>query len=339
MANKVSIADILHGCSPGRIQSVGYMQVIPLISDMVDDRFVSPEQGADVSTTDYGTLVFKNKTENIMIVPAEASYVHKDQGQDHAMTHAGLVKKKSQKSFNTAACIQETRGGLLNIKEGGFMSVLPFPLRESAAKVRTRGGYSKMWPAITKLNQEMGLRSSGHLEFFYDHFRGELDQFVAEFELVDKQVGAIILINGKIVGVERTPSYSYWESVWPSLIRECYGSLAIIESKQGPPKVPATRSDMPQIGSIEELVGAVDFAEKQEHDSVKSIVKSVCNVEIDKTKIAGMNEEGFQVDSLASTRFVGQLVREDEKILYASVVCTKKFRTNQDWFEAKPFEM
>ena len=53
----VRVADVLHGCSPGRIQSVGYMQVIPLVSELSDDRFVSPVEGkADVFTTDYGTL-------------------------------------------------------------------------------------------------------------------------------------------------------------------------------------------------------------------------------------------------------------------------------------------
>jgi hypothetical protein len=57
----IRVTDVLHGCSPGRIQSVGYMQVIPLVSELSDDRFVSPVEGqADVFTTDYGTLGFRN---------------------------------------------------------------------------------------------------------------------------------------------------------------------------------------------------------------------------------------------------------------------------------------
>ena len=55
------VADVLHGCTPGRIQSVGYMQVIPLVSELSDDRFVSPIEGeAEVFTTSYGTLGFRN---------------------------------------------------------------------------------------------------------------------------------------------------------------------------------------------------------------------------------------------------------------------------------------
>jgi len=41
----IRVADVLHGCTPGRIQSVGYMQVIPLVSELSDDRFVSPVEG------------------------------------------------------------------------------------------------------------------------------------------------------------------------------------------------------------------------------------------------------------------------------------------------------
>jgi len=337
---KIAISNIIRGCRPGRIQSVGYMQVIPLISDMTDDRFVSPEQGSEISTSDYGSMVFKNKTQNIMIVPSEATYVHKGQkAQDHAMTHAGLVKKKAQKTFRTAACVQQSQGGYLNIKDSGHMSILPFPLREEAAKVRQKSEYSKLWPAITKLNQEMGLRSYGHLEYFYDHFRKELDHFVAEFELVSNQIGAIVLINGKIVGIERTPNYEYWKSIWPALIRECYGSLAIIESKKGPPKVPDTRVEMSEVNSLQDLLDAVEDVEQREYEKVKSVVQSVCETEIAKTKISGEDEDGFQVDSLKSDRFVGQAVREDEKILYASIVCTQKFRKNEDWYSAEQFSM
>lgn len=337
---RISISDVIRGCTPGRIQSVGYMQVIPLISDMVDDRFVSPEQGSEVSTTDYGTMVFKNNTQNIMIVPSEAAYVYKKQkAQDHSMTHAGLVGSNSHKSFNTAACIQQTQGGYLNIKESGVMSILPFPLREESFKVRDGNGYSKLWPAISSLNSSMGLSGHGHLEYFYDSFRKELDSFIAEFELIPNQVGAIVLINGKVVGIERTPNYKYWESVWPALIRECYGSLAIIESKKGPPKVPSTRSSLGEVKSLGDLIMAVDDADKSEYNKVKSIVKNVCETTLKRDIMHGQEEEGFQVDSLESKRFIGQIVREDEKILYASVICTEKFRKNEDWYSAEKFSM
>ena len=41
----------------------------------------------------------------------------------------------------------------------------------------------------------------------------ELDEFVAEFECVPRQIGAIILVDDQVVGVERAPSHAYWQSV------------------------------------------------------------------------------------------------------------------------------
>ena len=34
------------------------------------------------------------------------------------------------------------------------------------------------------------------------------------------QVGAIVLVDDRVVGIERAPSHDYWLSIWPSLIRE-----------------------------------------------------------------------------------------------------------------------
>jgi len=337
--SKISISSIIRGCTPGRIQSVGYMQIIPLISDLVDDRFVSPEQGSEVSVSDYGTMVFKNNTQNIMIIPSDAAYVHKGQkAQDHAMTHAGLVSSNSDKSFNTAACIQQSQGGYLRVKESGHMSILPFPLREESSKVKNISAYNKLWSAISKLNAEMGLSSHGHLEYFYDHFRSELDNFVAEFELVPDQIGVIVLINGNIVGIERTPNHSYWESIWSALIRECYGSLAIVESNNCEVKTPSTRSRMNEVNSLHDLLREIEGAEDREYNNVKDVVKNVCETKIGVEHASG-EDEGLQIDSLSSKRFIGQVVREDERVLYASIVCTGKFRKNEDWYNAKSFSM
>ena len=55
----------------------------------------------------------------------------------------------------------------------------------------------------------------------------KLIRFNAEFEVVDGQRGAIIMINDKIVGIEIAPTHDYWKTVWNSLVRDCYGSEVI----------------------------------------------------------------------------------------------------------------
>ncbi len=91
-STRFEVREILRGCEAGRLQSVGYMQVIPLVSDLYDDRFVSPAQcDAAVYTTSYRTLGFRNTSDSVMIVPCHAGYVVKQRAQDHAMAHAGVV--------------------------------------------------------------------------------------------------------------------------------------------------------------------------------------------------------------------------------------------------------
>jgi len=94
-------------------------------------------------------------------------------------------------------------------------------LRETAHSLRkgaSSHSYDRLWPAISSMNQQLGIRNTaGHLEFFLQEFGKELDRFVAEFEIVPNQVGAIILINGRVAGVERAPNPEFWESIWQPL--------------------------------------------------------------------------------------------------------------------------
>jgi len=337
--SKMKLAEILKGCTPGKIQSVGVMQVIPLISDISDDSFVSPNQSAKVSTSGYGTLVFKNEKKETMIVPPQAGYVVKQSAQDHALPHVGIVKGKQTGSFTNAMCIQQNQGGYVASGEHNMM-ILPFPLREKAYKVRNTRGYDRLWGDISALNKRAGVKSSSgaaHLEYFLNSFKEQLDRFVAEFEPVDKQVGAIILINGRVVGVERTPSYVYWTSIWSALIRECYGSLAIIEANDYNNKVPPTRVPLRKATSVSDLKAALKEASDEEYARVKKIVNDIADIDMGQKVDNTVGD--VDVEELSSKRFVGQIVRKGDTVVYASLVATKEWRDNEEWNEAESFEM
>jgi hypothetical protein len=337
--SKMKVEDILRGCRPGRIQSVGCMQVIPLVSDISDDRFASPSE-AKVSTSHYGTLAFKNPTRKTMIVPAQAAYVVKQAAQDHALPHAGIVKKGLKKSFNTAMCIEQTQGGYIHEGDHDII-ILPFLLREQAHKVRNDTGYDRLWGSIDRLNKETGVghNRGGHLNVFLGHFEKQLKRFVAEFEHVPDQVGAIILVGGEIVGIERTPSHQYWLSVWPTLVRECYGSLAIYwAEKKGDNLVPGTRVALREAKSLADLKKALKEAGDEEYAKVKETVENIASLELDSKNES--SEEGLDIEALSSTRFVGQVVKDGEAIVYGSLVATEKWRKGSDWLKkADPFKM
>jgi hypothetical protein len=139
-----------------------------------------------------------------------------------------------------------------------------------------------------------------------------LDEFVAEFECVPRQIGAIILVDDQVVGVERAPSHAYWQSVWPCLIRECYGSLAIrvARLKGARAEAPTSRRPLPDgIGSLDEPL----------------------------TLTRDESTGGLTVETVQPGRFTGQVIRDGQRNVYASLPATKKWLADNQWQTAKPF--
>lgn len=338
----MTISEILRGCMPEKIQSVGFMQVIPLTSELHFDQVANPSK-AYVGTSNYGSLSFTNDESDPLIVPAHAAYLVKQAAQNHAMTHAGIVKKRKSQQFDTAACIQQSQGGTIS-KGQHEMVILPAPLREKAFTHRGTNDYAKLWPAISDFNKRAGTKRQrgGHLEDFFDSFVEQLDQFVAEFEPVENQVGAIVLIGGKIAGIERTPNPEYFLDIWKPLIRECYGSMAVLEAKEhnGNPPVPKTRVSLREVDSLDDLEHALSQAEEQEYDKVKSVVNGLLSIDLN-NKQEG-KDGNFTLSTVGGeegSRFIGQTVKHDEQVVYASLIAREAFHRNEEWFTANPFKM
>ncbi len=288
-----TLRTILRGVITGRMQSVGLMQVIPLLPERNLSGYIAPDK-AEMDTVNYGEMRFVNPGDDTLIVPCHAGYMVRQKAQNHAMSHLGMVKGRTGHTYNTAMCIQSGQGGY--IKKGNHaLMILPFSLREKALQLRKEKAYNKLWSDIEKLNSRMGLRGRGHLEDFLDRFTQELDQFVAEFECVPNQVGAIILINGEVAGVERTPSTEYWLTIWQPLIRECYGSLAIetahVGQKDG---TVCTDTRVPLSGpvtNLAELKEALHQADQEAEERVCFIVRDLLDHPLDEEieRVEGLN--------------------------------------------------
>ncbi len=336
MSRTIGVRDLLRGCTAGRLQSAGNMQMLPLLSELQDERFVAPDV-ALVSTAGYGNLVFRNPQPQALLVPCGATYIVTQHAQNHALPHAGYVKGHEAKQYTTAVCVQQGQGGY--IPEGRHeLMLLPFPLREKAHGVRREVGFSRLWQAIADFNREAGLdpqQHAGHLEFFFDRYRTELDTFVAQFEPVPGQVGCVVLVGGKVAGLERTPSEAYFRSVFKALVRECYGSLALLEARRET-AVPATRRPLRPVSSRADLLAALAEVEAEERQRVAGLVDALLEVELSRHT----EEEGeVTVDALGEQPFVGQMVRDGERIVYASLVATRRWRQERDWLMARPFSM
>jgi len=347
----MKITEMLKGCEPGKIQSVGYMQIVPLISKYVDDTIFPPTIKA--STTDYGRLVITNDTVNDVLVPTGAAIVSKQRAQDHATHKGAFLKKNTTVKIDTAACIQDSQGGYLNSDNGYHLSVLPWGIREQAYNVRDRQAYDKLWPVLRQFNSNLGiLHDQGHLSAYLDKFEEDMNQFIAEFELVPNMVGAIVLINGMVIGVERCPNYQYWEHMWEPLIRESYGSAVFqfvsqTKERKNIPK-PITRVPLSdsRIKTLDDLEKEFDRVTSEEDKVVTQIIQSFL-----KTKFKTDSEQKVgktEMVSVKNDQFLGQAFTKDGNVLYCSLVTTQDFmkkprrnirRASPDWDDAKEFSM
>ncbi len=265
----ITITEILKGCVPGKMQSVGYMQVIPLLSepDLIDDSFGIFSE-LESSTSDYGTLILDNRSRKKTIFPMCAGILTDTAAQNHGSGKAKLIGKAGSVTLRDAACIQQTQGG--TIRKGVYnTTIMPYSMRVEALQVKDVKDYAKLWPAIQKFNGEIGVRSEGHLEYYLESFGDKLDEFIGQFEIVKNQVGAIILLNGQVAGIERAPNYEYWKDLWKPLIRECYGSQSLIFGrkgvKQSPPlgRMPINDHVVNDLSSLE-----VEFNKAKEYEEL-----------------------------------------------------------------------
>lgn len=340
-AAPLNARDLLRGCSPGPMQSVGLMQVIPLLSELEDDAFVSPAE-ALVGTAGYGNLVVENPSDRLLLVPCHAGYIVRQRAQNHAMAEAGLVAARKRHTFDNAMCIQQSQGGYIEQARHKLL-ILPQALRELALAKREQKEFGKLWQDISAFNQTLGLAAQGHLEYFLSHFKRELDQFVAEFERLLGQVGAIVLSDGELAGIERTPSRAYFAGVWEALIRECYGSLAIARIKakaaDGGNDVPITRValELEAIGSLSDLQQALERARERERDLVKAILDGLLDTPFERQLAQELS--GYKLETLSNAQLTGQALLKGEAVVYASLTTRKTWAAQKPWVQAKAFSL
>lgn len=311
----LSIETILQGTGLGPTQSVGLMQVIPLLAD--DDGVALAPPSLEVGTQGYGTLLLRADADTL--VPTGAGWIVRQRAQDHALGSATFVKKGEQKVIPTATCIQQTQGG--TITQGTHpLTILPAMLRKAALAVRHVVDFRKLWESIGALNAAHGVGGvGGNLVAFLQKFEQELDAFVAELEIVDRQVGAIVLVAGEVVGIERTPSAAYFRAVFGPLVRVCYGSLAVAAAKENR-EVPPTR--VPLVLAEQTLAGlraALAVAREREEAIANLVAARLRSEPLVPAETPDEVLGDAEIRTVAGPRFAGQVVTVRGRVAYASL--------------------
>lgn len=312
----LTVEMILKGTGIGPMQSVGQMQVIPILGD--DDLTYAPPE-LEVGTSGYGSVALRNANDKPTIVPYGAGWVVKERAQDHAVGSGAFVKPGEDKVLNKAMCIQQSQPGLIS-RAKRALTILPAKLRAKALAIRHVDQYNKLWEHITAFNTSLGVETVANLVSFLTRFEKELDEFVAEFELVPRQIGAIVLVGGEIVGVERAPSAAYFAATWGPLVRVCYGSLAVAAGKSRT-MAPATR--LPFITSaktLDALRSALAELRTREEVLALQLVSFVRALRLERAEAADDTLDGAELWTVAGMRFGGQVVTDGNAVKYASLI-------------------
>lgn len=227
---------ILKGLNIGVKQSVGIMGVYPLIGEDLEVEMAKFEDIDFIGNENYGQLIFKNNSDKPFILPTCHSIMTKQKAQDHSTTFATVLDNNNVTYIENACCIEQRQGGEINgrqcKKDNETFSFLPLEIRRDVMfynddSIHTNMLLSRLWRNITDFQKELVHRSEGHLIYFFTKYLDQLSKFNAEFELVEKQRGAIITFNNEIVGIEIAPTHDYFKNIWQPLLRDCYGSAMI----------------------------------------------------------------------------------------------------------------
>jgi hypothetical protein len=99
---------------------------------------------------------------------------------------------------------------------------------------------------------------------------------------------------------------------------------------------PASRTPLPEgIGSLDELESVIAEIARQEDERAKATVRELLDEPLSLTRDESM--AGLSIETVQSGRFTGQVIRDGECIVYASLPARKQWLADNKWQTAKPF--
>lgn len=338
-----AVKDLLRGYRVDleSVQVVGNMAVVPLVSDQEFTSRVSDVDEVVLNKDiDYGTLQFKNQSGDIGIVLQGATILTRQAAQDRTVPRAIILKGKAVENVN-AFCVQSNQGGYMNASKIGEefgdespFFIMPPTLRANALERSSGGrspGYSGLWDSLSRYSGTFaGVRASSQIKDIYDRYRGDLDKFVAQFEPVPNQLGAIVMIDRQVVAVDIMPTYRSWKIMWRGLIRDSYGVEAVRTAGAGKGEV--WHYDL-NARNVSDLASLRAEMQRTLGNLVAAIRQSWGDVDAETMVTSLANEiTGVRLVNIESERFQGQAVVHDEHTVYLSLVPKGSTRENKARF-------
>ena len=302
--NTKDFTELLKGCRPVKdsdgniiVQSIMNMQIVCLTTDTefsLDTRFANPLTALQAGNSSYGQISFTNLENKEVILPTQMAVMTKQSAQNHGMVKAGYVHPKANVTFHDAGCVQGGQTG--HFRGTQEFRMIPITMREMLFdKVGHTDGHGNIYPAINKLGIDTQSNTGNYLNIYFDKYDKKLEQFIAHFERPRNLIGIIVLIDGEIVAIDKFPSFTYAEQVWDLMIRDCYGSLAIISElkhKSSSQEFTETYKETKRTSREVDIVALLEQALKKTKKSVTDKVQEKIQELLELTFDAVLDAEG-----------------------------------------------
>lgn len=326
--------DFLNNLSLGDMQVSGAMSVIPLIGEDATNSIASFEEITFEKTSDYGVMVFSNKSNKPFILPSGFAIMTKQKAQDHALVYSTFLKPDSTRSIKNACCIQQTQCGYIDGKGIKGFNFIPVEIRKNGISKYTEcmdTSFSRLWPLISDFQKKLVKEHDSNLIFYFNKYMDKLVTYNAEFECVPKQRGAIILYCNKVVGIEVVPTHDYWKTIWNPLIRDAYGSTILKKMLSEPVNSFISQKDdkkvFEKVSSLEELSASLKNLPLQKKLSVFEEINNIAETDFEeyKTNMARIDgstdfEKDYSLNHkiLKKEKSVCEAILENKKLIYFS---------------------
>lgn len=343
--NTRDFTELLKGCRPFKdadgnivVQSIMNMQIVCLTTDVeysLDARFANPLTALESSNSSYGQMTLANRENKEVIVPTQMAVITKQSAQNHGMIKAGYIDKKNTVTYHDAGCVQGSQTGYFRGTQE--FRLIPVSMREMLFEsVGENGSYNRIYPAIEKLGRDTQSGTGNYLNIYFEKYDKKLEQFIAHFERPRNLIGIIVLIDNEIVAIDKFPSFTYAEQVWDMMIRDCYGSLAIIsevKNKTSKQQFTDTYNDLKR-NNREDFINLLEKALKKTKEnitlSVQEKIQELLDVTFDATLDTEGNSSSAQAKSymLRNEGYIGQVITENEFNHLVSIVKKETFNPN-----------
>jgi hypothetical protein len=288
------------------------MTVIPLVAQGEEANIGSMREVYLSRDPAYTALELGTESAYPTIVPGGYTIITQERAQDRTVPGKALIPANSVKTVN-AFCVQSSQPGHMRRENRNMQQfrMLPASIRLEAYRHRNESNVGQLWNDLAAYNTRLGV-SGNFLTSFFERYKQQLEEFIAEFEIIDGQRGAIILIDNEMIGVEIAPNTVAWADQWEALIRDCYGSEAIARQSKT-----QTVDDSALFGDAETLDELLIKLDKQE-EAEFALAERLINEVLDQTERATVTQKegGFAVLDVETDQWIGQAVKnKDNKLI------------------------